>query len=171
MLKFFYNSYTFVDFWNSTINMLFKIAFFIEYYSTVFLKDDLSTWTLFKYMAGWFCIWFFLENKTSSTGLIGSGLKSIFQLKANLELNCRSSLRISALSFLSLTIVKRDVLIHRASHWCRPEKRVDLKLNLGKHLLKLVSKMTFVHLKSSFGVCLLDSFQEGYKVLQRCPYS
>ena len=126
-------------------------------------------------MVGWFCIWFFLENKTSCTGLLGYGLKNIFQLKAHLEIKCRSSLRISAFSFLSLATAKRDlswakvlhwILIHQASHWCRPEKGVQLKLNLWEHLLKLVSKMTFVHLKSPFGVYLLESFQEG---LQRFP--
>ena len=42
-------------------------------------------------------------------GLLGSGLKSIFQLKADFEINIRSLLRVLTLSFLSLTIVKRDV--------------------------------------------------------------
>ena len=60
-------------------------------------------------MVGWFCIWFFLENKTPCAGLRGSGLKSIFQLKALLEINYRSSLRIFAFSSLSLTIAKTDV--------------------------------------------------------------
>ena len=60
-------------------------------------------------MVGWFCILFLLENKTSCAGWLGSGLKSIFQSKAHLEINCRSSLRISALLFLCVTIAKRDV--------------------------------------------------------------
>ena len=41
-----------------------------------------------------FVFGFFLENKISIAGLLGSGLKIIFQLKAHLEINCRSSLRI-----------------------------------------------------------------------------
>ena len=52
---------------------------------------------------------FFLENKTSCPGLLGSELKSNFQLKAHLEINFRSSLRIFALSFSSVTIENRDV--------------------------------------------------------------
>ena len=131
-------------------------------------------------MDEWFCIWLFLENKTSCAGLLRSGLKSVLQLKVYLEVNCRSSLRIFALSLLSLTIAKgtchrqivlRWILIQWASHWCRPEVGVDLNLSLREPLLKLVSKMTFVHLKSPFGIYLLDIFQEGYNVLLRSPYS
>ena len=40
---------------------------------------------------------------------MGSGLKSILQLKAHFEINEKSLLRALALSFSSLTIVKRDV--------------------------------------------------------------
>ena len=86
-----------------------KLSFSSSIIPRCFSWDDLSTWTLFKLMVGWFCIWFFLENKTSYAALLESGLKSIFQLKAHLEINCRSSLRIFALSSLSLTIAKRDV--------------------------------------------------------------
>ena len=52
---------------------------------------------------------FFLENNTSGTGLLASGLISIFQLKAHLQIKDRSWLRTSALSSLSLTIVNRGV--------------------------------------------------------------
>ena len=55
----------------------------------------------------WTC--YFLENNTSWEGLLGSGLKSIFQIKAHFEINIRSLWRVLALSFLSLTNVKRDV--------------------------------------------------------------
>ena len=52
---------------------------------------------------------FFLESSTSWVGLLGSELKSIFQLKAHFEIKERSLLRALALSFLSLTVVNRDV--------------------------------------------------------------
>ena len=42
-------------------------------------------------------------------GFLGSGLKSIFQLKAHLEIAMRSLFRIFALSFSSLTTANRDV--------------------------------------------------------------
>ena len=60
-------------------------------------------------MVGWFWICFFLENKTSFASLLGSVLKIIFHLKSHFEIKCRSSMIIFALSFLSLTIAKRDV--------------------------------------------------------------
>ena len=60
-------------------------------------------------MIGWVWVFFFLENITSSAGFVGSVLKSIFQLKAHVEINKRSLLSILALSFISLTIVKKDV--------------------------------------------------------------
>ena len=53
---------------------------------------------------------FFFENNTPWASLLGSGLKSIFQLKAHFEINERSLFRVMVLSFLSPTIVKRDVL-------------------------------------------------------------
>ena len=52
---------------------------------------------------------FFLEISLFGLVLVGSGLKSIFQLKAHLEINNRSLMRTSELSFLSLTIVKRNM--------------------------------------------------------------
>ena len=52
---------------------------------------------------------FFLENSTSCAGLVGSGLKSIFQVKTHFEINERSLLSTLALSFSSLTIAKKDV--------------------------------------------------------------
>ena len=61
-------------------------------------------------MFGWFWVFFFLETNTSWAGLLVSGLISIFQLKAHLEIKDRSLLRTSALSCLSLTIVNRDEL-------------------------------------------------------------
>ena len=51
----------------------------------------------------------FLENETSCPDLLGFGLKNIFQLKAHLEINSRSSLITFVLSFLSSTVAKRDV--------------------------------------------------------------
>ena len=66
----------------------------------------LSTWILLKLMVEWVWVFFFLENSTSWAGLLGSGLKSIFQLLAHLEISNRSLLRVLALSFLSLAIVK-----------------------------------------------------------------
>ena len=48
------------------------------------------------------------EKSTSWAGVLGSGLNNIFQLEAHLEITNRSLLRILALSFLSLTIVKRE---------------------------------------------------------------
>ena len=122
-------------------------------------------------MVGWFCVWFFLENKTSCAGLLGPGFKKNFQLKARLEINWRSSWIIFVCTLILILNYSKERVVSSTSHWCRQEKGVDLKLNLWKHLLKLVSEMTFVHLKSPFGACLLDSFQEGYKVLLRCPYS
>ena len=59
---------------------------------------------------GWMILdWCFLENKSSSEGLLGSGYKTILQLKAHLQINCQPSLRIFALSFLPLPIAKRNV--------------------------------------------------------------
>ena len=86
-----------------------KLSFWSSVIQRSFWWDDVSTWTLLKLMVGWFCICFFLENKTSCPGLLGSELKSNFQLKVHLEINFRSSLRIFALSFSSLTIENRDV--------------------------------------------------------------
>ena len=51
------------------------------------------------------------------------------------------------------------------------KKEVDLKLNLGERLPKLVSTMTFVHLKQLFGVYLKDSFQEDCKVHLIYPWT
>ena len=42
---------------------------------------------------------------------------------------------------------------------------MDQELNIGEHLLKLVSTMKFVHLKQPFAVYLRGSFQEGCKFL------
>ena len=42
---------------------------------------------------------------------------------------------------------------------------------LGEHLLKQVATMKFVHLKQSFEVYLIGSFKEGYKALQKYPYT
>ena len=60
-------------------------------------------------MFGWFWVFSFLENNTSLTGLLASGIISLFQLKVHLEIKDRSLLRTSALSYLSLTIMNRDV--------------------------------------------------------------
>ena len=59
-------------------------------------------------MFGWFWVFFFLETNTSWAGLLVSGLISIYQLKAHLEIKNRSLLTTSALSCLSLTIVNRE---------------------------------------------------------------
>ena len=135
---------------------------------------------LFKFMVEWFWIWLFLENQIACASLVGYGWKRVFQLKFHLEINCRSSSRKFALSFLSLTRVKRNVSSTNifALDFNSPgkslmyiRKSVDLKLNLGEYLLKRVSAMTLVYLKKPFGVYLIDSFEKCYKVLLRCPYS
>ena len=71
---------------------------------------------------------FFVENITSWSGLLGSELKSIFQLWTHLEINNRSLSRKLELSLLSVTLVKKDIssvksfalefnLLER--HWCK----------------------------------------------------
>ena len=112
--------------------------------------------------------WCFLENKSSSEGLLGSGYKTILQLKAHLQINCQPSLRIFALSFLPLPIAKRNVslancfpmdLNSSVKPLIETRKRSGTKIeDWGEHLPKLVSAMTFVHLKQPFGVYLIDIF-------------
>lgn len=45
---------------------------------------------------------------------------------------------------------------------------MDPEWNLGEDLLKLISKMKFVHLKRPFGIYEIGNFQ-GYKVLLGFP--
>ena len=41
--------------------------------------------------------------------------------------------------------------------------------NPREHLLKQVSTMKFIRLKQPFEIFMIDSFQEGYKALQKYP--
>ena len=52
---------------------------------------------------------FFLQKITSRAGLVGSGLKSIFDLKAHFEINERSWVRSFVLYFYSSKTLKTDV--------------------------------------------------------------
>lgn len=52
-------------------------------------------------MTGLIDTFFFLDNKTSWAGLLGSGLKIIFQRKAQLEIKEGSLLKVLALPVLS----------------------------------------------------------------------
>ena len=107
------------DIWNTAIPLFtFKIVLSIcslklSYSSSIiprcFWWDTLSTWILLRLLSGWFWVFFFLENNTSEAVLLVSGLISIFQLKAHLEMKDRSKLRTPALSCLSLTILNREV--------------------------------------------------------------
>ena len=99
--------------------LTFEIALWIRCLKLSFLRVlfqdafDKMILQLEHYLSFWVddfvFVFFFLKNKTSCPGLLGSGLKSNFQLKVYLEINCRSLLRIFVLSFLFLIIAKRDV--------------------------------------------------------------
>ena len=91
-----------------------------------FWKEALSTWILLRLMTGWLDTFFFLANKTSWAGLCGSRFKSIFQLNTHFEIKERLLQRAWTISFLSLTIVNREVssfLIRSVNHCYRWEKK------------------------------------------------
>ena len=62
-------------------------------------------------MTGWINTFYSFEYKSSSTGLLGSGLKSIFQLKACFKIKKGLLLRALALSFLALAIVISGIFL------------------------------------------------------------
>ena len=60
-------------------------------------------------MTGWINTFFSFEYKSSLAGFLGSGLKSIFQLKALFKIKKGLLLRALALSFLVLAIVTSGI--------------------------------------------------------------
>ena len=77
--------------------------------SRCFWCEALSTDISLKNTCGWADSPFLLENITSSAGLVGYALKSIFYWNAYFEINERLWIRSLALSFWFLTMLKIDV--------------------------------------------------------------
>ena len=82
-------------------------------------------------------------------------------------------LKISALAMFIFNDSKNRLyhqqwVLRYMNHWCKWVKEVDPEWNLGEDLLKLISKMKFVHLKRPFGIYEIGNFQ-GYKVLLGFP--
>ena len=103
MSEIFYYRYTVVYFQGSSIDVWLEIE--PSKIPRCLWWDALASWILLRLMVGWIWTFFFLENSTFWAGLLGSGLKTIFQLWAHSEINNRSLLRILlALSFLSLKV-------------------------------------------------------------------
>ena len=87
-----------------------KLSFSSSIMPRCFWCDVLSTWILFRLMVGWFWICFFLVNKTSCAGLLGSAVFYRFTVFYRKDVYENSEKRVKLENYVLIFLEKKSPL-------------------------------------------------------------